>query len=127
MKFDNLKWLLKFKAFGLRCNIFMRMHCNIVAMHAPDHVVVEPHTNILRANLFYFRFFFSETVVHYLKCWLSKRWRYSTWMLTRTKKPLQRELKNIGFDPDWEIDSSLDVIIHYSKKSNMIQKLLKGL
>ena len=58
MKFNNLKWLLKFKTFGPRCNIFMRMHCNIVALHAPDHVVVEPHTNILRANLFYFRFFF---------------------------------------------------------------------
>ena len=127
MKFNNLKWLLKFKAFGPRCNIFMRMHCNIVALHAPDHVVVEPLQTFFAQIYFIFVFFFSERVVHYSKCWLSKRWRYSTWVLTRTKKPLQRELKNIGFDPDWEIDSGLDVIIHYSKKSNMIQKLLKGL
>ena len=103
----------------------MRIHCNIVALHAPDHVVVEPHRNILRANLFYFHFSLSETVAPYLKCWLSRR--YSTWVLTRTKKPLQRELQNIGFDPDWEINSGLDVIIHYTKKSNVIQKLLKGL
>ena len=43
------------------------------------------------------------------------------------QETLQIELKNIGLDSDWEIDSSLDVIIYYSKKSNVIRKLSKGL
>ena len=43
------------------------------------------------------------------------------------QETFQRELKNIGLDSDWEIGSSLDVIIYYSKKSNVIRKLSKGL
>ena len=31
--------------------MFMLMQCNIVTLHAPDHVVMEPHANTLCANL----------------------------------------------------------------------------
>ena len=39
----------------------------------------------------------------------------------RIKKLLQVKLENIGLDPGWEIDSCLNVIIHYSKKLNVIR------
>ena len=81
-------------------------------------------SHILCANLFHFCFSFSKIVVRCLKCWLSKRWVYSSCINTRTKKPLQRKVENIGFDLGWEIDSCLDVI-RYSKKPNVIRKLLE--
>ena len=84
------KLFLWIKALGPLWNIFTRMQCNILA---PDHAVVELHANILCSNLFHFCFCFSEIVVPCLKCWLSKRWLYSSWMKMRTKKPLQRKLE----------------------------------
>ena len=84
--------------------------------HAQHHAAVEPHANILGANLFHFCFSSSEIVVPCLKYWVSKLWLYSFWMKMRIKKPLQRKLEYIGLDPD------LDVIIHYSKKAKVIRK-----
>ena len=56
------------KALGSQCQIFMRMQCNIIALYAPDHAVVEPHANIFCANLFHFCFSFSKIVVRCLQC-----------------------------------------------------------
>ena len=105
------------------CRSAISIKCNIVELHPPDHTVVEPHANILCANLFHLCFSFSKIVVHCLKYWLSTRWLYSSWMKMRTRKPLQRKLENIVLDPGWEIDNCLDVILYYSTIRNIVQKM----
>ena len=115
------------KALGSWCNIFMRIQCNIVASHIRLVMLSSSRLQTICVQI-YFTFVFLSLKSSFF---LFKMFAHKplTMLLldeddnleTFSKKSRKRWVR------PWLGQSCLDVFIHYSKKTNLIRKPLKGL